>query len=70
MKRTLNPCEYLPTVKALGWRLAGTLFSICILKAVSSPVGPDLSKIVTLLSSNLRALIPLSLLLYLLAVLL
>ena len=63
MNRILNPFEYLSTGKALGWGLAGTLFSICLLTAVSWPVGDDLSKIVTILSSNLLLWIPLSLLL-------
>ena len=69
MNRILNPFEYLSTGKALGWGLAGTLFSICLLTAVSWPVGDDLSKIVTILSSNLLLWIPLSLLLYVLALL-
>ena len=68
MNRILNPFEYLSTGKALGWGLAGTLFSICLLTAVSWPVGDDLSKIVTILSSNLLLWIPLSLLLYVLSV--
>ena len=42
MNRILNPFEYLSTGKALGWGLAGTLFSICLLTAVSWPVGDDL----------------------------
>lgn len=61
--------SYPSTGKALGWGLAGTLFSICLLTAVSWPVGDDLSKIVTILSSNLLLWIPLSLLLYVLALL-
>ena len=35
MNKILNPFEYLSTGKALGWGLAGTLFSICRLTAVS-----------------------------------
>ena len=35
MNKILNPFEYLSTGKALGWGLAGTLFSICLLTAVS-----------------------------------
>lgn len=69
MNRILNPFEYLSTGKALGWGLAGTIFSLCLLTAVSWPVGDDLSKIVTILSSNLLLWIPLSLLLYVLALL-
>ena len=37
MNKILNPFEYLSTGKALGWGLAGTLFSICLLTAVSWP---------------------------------
>ena len=66
MNKILNPFEYLSTGKALGWGLAGTLFSICLLTAVSWPV----SKIITILSSNLLLWLPLSLLLYVMALVL
>lgn len=45
MNKILNPFEYLSTGKALGWGLAGTLFSICLLTAVSWPVEGDVSKV-------------------------
>ena len=67
MNKILNPFEYLSTGKALGWGLAGTLFSICLLTAVSWPVEGDVSKIITILSSNLLLWLPLSLLLYVMA---
>ena len=67
MNKILNPFEYLSTGKALGWGLAGTLFSICLLTAISWPVAGDVSKIVTILSQNLLLWLPLSLLLYVMA---
>ena len=70
MNKILNPFEYLSTGKALGWGLAGTLFSICLLTAVSWPVEGDVSKIITILSSNLLLWLPLSLLLYVMALVL
>ena len=60
MNKILNPFEYLSTGKALGWGLAGTLFSICLLTAVSWPVEGDVSKIITILSSNLLLALVLS----------
>lgn len=70
MNKILNPFEYLSTGKALGWGLVGTLFSICLLTAVSWPIEGDISKIITILSSNLLLWLPLSLLLYVMALVL
>lgn len=67
MNKILNPFEYLSTGKALGWGLTFTVLSIGLLTLVSWPVDGDISKIITILSSNLLLWIPLSLLLYLVA---
>lgn len=66
MNKILNPFEYLSTGKAFGWGVAGTLFSIGLLTFISWPVD-NLPKVVTILSSNLLLWLPLSLLLYLVA---
>lgn len=67
MNKILNPFEYLSTGKALGWGLAGAVFSIILLTIAGWPIDGDLSEIVTILSSNLLLWLPLSTLLYLVA---
>ncbi len=66
MNKILNPFEALSTGKALSWGLAGTVFAIGLLMAVSWPVD-NVSKIITILSSNLLLWLPLSALLYFVA---
>lgn len=64
MNRILNPFEYLSIGKALGWGLAGTLVSICLLTYAGWPFDGEADKVITLLSSNVLLWLPLSALLY------
>lgn len=67
MNKILNPFEYLATGKALGWGLAGTLFALGLLVVAVWPIDGDVSKIITIFSTNLLLWLPLSALLYLFA---
>lgn len=67
MNKILNPFEYLSTGKALGWGLAGTFFSIVLLTIASWPIDGEVSKVVNIFSTNLLLWLPLSTLLYFVA---
>lgn len=67
MNKILNPFEYLSTGKALGWGFAGTLFSIVLLTISSWPIEGEISKVAIILSTNLLLWLPLSTLLYVVA---
>lgn len=69
MNKILNPFEYLSTGKALGWGLAGSLFAIVLMSIAIGPIGDDVSKVYTILSTNFLLWLPLSALLYLAALL-
>ncbi len=66
MNKFLNPFEYLSTARAFWWGLLGTVIAIVLLALVDTPLDSALD-VVTLLSSNLLLWLPLSLMLYVIA---
>lgn len=67
MKKILNPFEYLSTGRAFAWGLVGTVFSVVLLTVIRCPIDGDVSKVVAILAPNLFLWLPLSLLLYVVA---
>ncbi len=66
MNKLCNPFEYLSTSRAFWWGIAGTVLEILLLIPASEPIT-DFVGVMTLLSSNLLLWLPLSLLLYVIA---
>ncbi len=66
MNKPCNPFEYISTSSAFLWGLVGTFFAVAMLAWVSWPVTGAVS-VMVLLSSNILLWLPLSLLLYFIA---
>lgn len=64
MNRILNPFEYLSNGKAIAWGVAGTLLAVGLVLMTRWPIEYSVGGIFRIFSTNLLLWLPLSLLLY------